>query len=99
MALAGGVNVVLSQTVMRFLADAGMLSLSGQCWTFDASADSYVRGEGCGMVVLKRLSDAEADGDRIWGVVRGSAVNQNGAGSGAHATQRPRPGARHGWKH
>ena len=82
MALAGGVNVVLSQTVMRFLADAGMLSLSGQCWTFDASADGYVRGEGCGMVVLKRLSDAEADGDRIWGVVRGSAVNQNGAGLG-----------------
>ncbi len=82
MALAGGVNAALSQSVMRFLADAGMLSLSGQCWTFDASADGYVRGEGCGMVILKRLSDAEADGDRIWGVVRGSAVNQNGAGLG-----------------
>ena len=82
MALAGGVNAALSQSVMRFLADAGMLSLSGQCRTFDASADGYVRGEGCGMVILKRLSDAVADGDRIWGVVRGSAVNQNGAGLG-----------------
>ena len=82
MALAGGVNAALSQSVMRFLADAGMLSLSGQCRTFDAAADGYVRGEGCGMVVLKRLSDAVADGDRIWGVVRGSAVNQNGAGLG-----------------
>ncbi len=82
MALAGGVNAVLSQSVMRFLADAGMLSLSGQCWTFDAAADGYVRGEGCGLVVLKRLSEAEADGDRIWAVIRGTAVNQNGAGLG-----------------
>ena len=82
MALAGGVNAALSQSVLQFLADAGMLSLSGQCRTFDAAADGYVRGEGCGMVILKRLSDAEADGDRIWGVVRGSAVNQNGAGLG-----------------
>ena len=82
MALAGGVNAVLSTSVMRFLADAGMLSRSGQCWAFDAAADGYVRGEGCGVVVLKRLSDAEADGDRIWGVIRGSAVNQNGVGLG-----------------
>ncbi len=80
LALAGGANAVLSQSIMGFLADAGMLSLSGQCWTFDAAADGYVRGEGCAMVILKRLSDAEADGDRIWGVIRGSAVNQNGAG-------------------
>ena len=82
LALAGGVNVVLSQAVLRFLADAGMLSPSGQCWTFDEAADGYVRGEGCGMIILKRLSEAEADGDRIWGVVRGTAVNQNGAGLG-----------------
>ena len=82
LALAGGVNAILSQTVMRFLADAGMLSPSGQCWTFDERADGYVRGEGCGIVILKRLSDAEADGDRIWGVIRGSAVTQNGAGLG-----------------
>ena len=82
LALAGEVNAVLSQAVMRFFADAGLLSMSGQCWTFDASADGYVRGEGCGMVILKRLSDAEANCDRIWGVIRGSAVNQNGAGLG-----------------
>ena len=79
LALAGGVHVILSPPVMRFMREYGMLSRTGQCRTFDASADGFVRGEGCGMVVLKRLRDAEADGDRIWGVVRGSAVNQNGA--------------------
>ena len=79
LALAGGVHVILSPPVMRFMKEYGMLSRTGQCRTFDAAADGFVRGEGCGMVVLKRLRDAEADGDRIWGVVRGSAVNQNGA--------------------
>ena len=82
LALAGGVHVVLSEAVNRFMAEVGMLSASGQCSPFDASADGYVRGEGCGMIVLKRLSDAEADGDRIWGVIKGSAVNQNGASAG-----------------
>ena len=82
LALAGGVNVVLSPPISRFMMDIGMLSPTGQCSPFDASADGYVRGEGCGMVVLKRLSDAEADGDRIWAVIRGSAVNQNGASAG-----------------
>ncbi len=82
MALAGGVNAVLSPSVIRFLVGAGMLSRSGRCSAFDAAADGYVRGEGCGILVLKRLGDAERDGDRIWGVVRGSAVNQNGAGLG-----------------
>ncbi|MDE0139315.1 MAG: beta-ketoacyl synthase N-terminal-like domain-containing protein, partial [bacterium] len=82
MALAGGVNVVLSPPISRFMMDVGMLSPTGRCSPFDASADGYVRGEGCGMVVLKRLSDAEADGDRIWAVIRGSAVNQNGASAG-----------------
>ena len=82
LALAGGVNAVLAPAVMKFLREAGMLSPSGQCWAFDAAADGYVRGEGCGMVILKRLSAAEADGDRIWGVIRGSAVNQNGASLG-----------------
>ncbi len=82
LALAGGVNVVLSPSVSRFMMDVGMLSPTGRCTPFDASADGYVRGEGCGMVVLKRLSDAEADGDRIWAVIRGSAINQNGAGAG-----------------
>ena len=78
MALAGGVNVTLSIGVSEFLGGMGMLSQSGQCNAFDAAADGFVRGEGCGMVALKRLSDAEADGDRIWGVVLGTAVNQNG---------------------
>ncbi len=82
LALAGGVQVVLSRGVSRFMMDAGMLSPSGQCRPFDASADGYVRGEGCGIVVLKRLSEAEAAGDRIWGVIKGSAVNQNGASAG-----------------
>ncbi len=82
MALAGGVNVVLSPMVSRFMMDVGMLSPTGHCSPFDASADGYVRGEGCGVVVLKRLSEAEADGDRIWAVIRGSAVNQNGASAG-----------------
>ena len=77
--LAGGVHAVLSPPITRFMAEFGMLSVSGRCRTFDAEADGFVRGEGCGMVVLKRLSDAKADGDRIWGVIRGSAVNQNGA--------------------
>ncbi len=82
LALAGGVNAILSPSVSRFMMEAGMLSPTGRCHPFDASADGYVRGEGCGVVVLKRLSEAEADGDRIWAVIRGSAVNQNGASAG-----------------
>ncbi len=79
LALAGGVHVVLSESVTEFMTEAGMLSRAGRSRPFDSAADGYVRGEGCGVVVLKRLSDAERDGDRIWGVIRGSAVNQNGA--------------------
>ena len=82
LALVGGVNAVLSSGLSREMAELGMLSRQGRCKTFDASADGFVRGEGCGMVVLKRLGDAEADGDRIWAVVRGAAVNQNGASAG-----------------
>ena len=82
MALVGGTHAVLSPDLTREMADLGMLSREGQCRPFDASADGFTRGEGCGMVVLKRLSEAEADGDRIWGVIRGSAVNQNGASAG-----------------
>ena len=82
LALAGGVNAILSSRGTRLFTDAGMLAADGRCKTFDASADGYVRGEGCGMVVLKRLSDAEASGDRVLGVLLGSAVNQDGASAG-----------------
>ena len=81
-ALAGGVNAVLLGGVNAALEAAGMLSPDGRCRTFDAAADGYVRGEGCGIVVLKRLADAVAAGDRILGVLLGSAVNQDGASAG-----------------
>ena len=82
LALAGGVNVHLSGRHLDLRAKAGMLSPTGQCRTFDATADGFVSGEGCGLVILKRLSDAEADGDRIWAVIRGASVNQDGASQG-----------------
>lgn len=82
LALAAGVNVLLSpQTTMTF-SRAKMMAPDGRCKTFDAAANGYVRGEGCGMVVLKRLSDAVRDGDTILAVVRGSAVNQDGPSGG-----------------
>ena len=82
LALAGGVNAILINEGTELPRSAGMLAPDGRCKTFDAAADGYVRGEGCGMVVLKRLSDAERDGDRIRGVIVGSAVNQDGASAG-----------------
>ncbi|KQH77426.1 polyketide synthase [Mycobacterium gordonae] len=82
LALAGGVNVLLSPASLIATSRAKMLSPDGRCKTFDAAADGYVRSEGCGVLVLKRLSDAERDGDRIRAVIRGSAVNQDGASSG-----------------
>ncbi|MDH6195952.1 acyl transferase domain-containing protein/acyl carrier protein [Mycobacterium frederiksbergense] len=82
MALAGGVNVLLSPVTIIAASRARMLSPVGRCKTFDASADGYVRSEGCGVLVLKRLSDAERDGDRVCAVIRGSGVNQDGASSG-----------------
>ena len=81
-ALAAGVNLMLSPENSIACSRWGMLSPDGQCKTFDAGADGYVRSEGCGVVVLKRLSDAARDGDRVLAVVRGSAVNQDGASSG-----------------
>ncbi|MGH9279167.1 MAG: polyketide synthase, partial [Acidimicrobiales bacterium] len=82
MALAGGVSLMLLPETTVALCKARMLAADGRCKTFDAGADGYVRGEGCGMVVLKRLSDARAGGDEVLAVVRGSAVNQDGRSSG-----------------
>ena len=84
-ALAGGVNVILSPKGTAYLSRLQALSRAGRCRTFDASADGYVRSEGCGMIVLKRLSDAVDDGDRIWAVLRGSAVNHDGTSNGLTA--------------
>ena len=82
LALVGGVSALLSPPTTEAFASAGMLSPTGRCWTFDEAADGFVRGEGCGVVVLKRLREAEICGDRIWAVIRGSAVNQDGASEG-----------------
>ncbi|MBO0881782.1 MAG: type I polyketide synthase, partial [Mycobacterium sp.] len=81
-ALAAGVNLILSPENSIACSRWGMLAPDGRCKTFDAAADGYVRSEGCGVVVLKRLSDAVRGGDRVWALVRGSAVNQDGASSG-----------------
>ncbi|MFB9547707.1 beta-ketoacyl synthase N-terminal-like domain-containing protein, partial [Micromonospora sagamiensis] len=82
LALAGGVNLMIIPESHIFLSRARALSPDGRCKTFDASADGYGRGEGCGVVVLKRLSDAQRDGDRVLAVIRGSAVNHDGPSSG-----------------
>jgi acyl transferase domain-containing protein len=82
LALAGGVNALLSPYGFVLVAKAGALSPDGRCKTFDASADGYARGEGCGVVVLKRLSDATADGDDIRGLISATAVNHDGRSSG-----------------
>ncbi|MEB3068448.1 type I polyketide synthase [[Mycobacterium] vasticus] len=81
-ALAAGVNLMLTPQNSIATSRWGMLAPDGQCKTFDAGADGYVRGEGAGVVVLKRLSDAQRDGDRVLAVVSGSAVNQDGPSSG-----------------
>ncbi|WP_416904852.1 type I polyketide synthase [Micromonospora echinospora] len=82
LALAAGVHLVLTPEGTIYLSRTKALSPDGRCKTFDAAADGYGRGEGCGVVVLKRLSDAQRDGDRVLAVVRGSAVNHDGPSSG-----------------
>ncbi|GHG75393.1 beta-ketoacyl synthase N-terminal-like domain-containing protein [Comamonas sp. JC664] len=77
LALAGGVELMLSPDSSIMLSQAGVFSERGQCRTLDAQADGYVRGEGAGVVVLKRLSKVDPS-DRVYGVIRGSAVNHNG---------------------
>ncbi|MER6615751.1 type I polyketide synthase [Streptomyces xantholiticus] len=84
-ALAGGVTLVLASRTTRSFVRMGMLSPTGRCRAFDAAADGFVRGEGCAVVVLKRLHDAVRDGDRVLAVVRGSAVNQDGRSDGLAA--------------
>ena len=89
LALAAGVNLILSPEVNINLSKSRMLAPDGHCKTFDASADGYVRGEGCGVVALKTLSAAQADGNRILAVIRGSAVNQDGRSGGLTAPNGP----------
>uniref|UniRef100_UPI00356692A6 type I polyketide synthase n=1 Tax=Amycolatopsis kentuckyensis TaxID=218823 RepID=UPI00356692A6 len=81
-ALAGGVNLIFAPDNAVTTARFGGLSPDGQCFTFDARANGFVRGEGGGLVVLKTLSRAQADGDEILCVIRGTAVNNDGAGDG-----------------
>jgi acyl transferase domain-containing protein/acyl-CoA synthetase (AMP-forming)/AMP-acid ligase II/SAM-dependent methyltransferase/acyl carrier protein len=85
LAVAAGVNLILAPELTESLARAGMLSPSGRCQAFAAAADGYVRGEGCGAVVLKQLSAAVRDGDPILAVLEASAVNQDGQSNGITA--------------
>ncbi|MCY9087828.1 non-ribosomal peptide synthetase [Bacillus inaquosorum] len=78
MAIAGGVNTILTEEAHISYSKAGMLSKDGRCKTFSADANGYVRGEGVGMVMLKKLADAERDGNHIYGVIRGTAENHGG---------------------
>src|SRR3984885_9649309 len=84
-ALAGGVSLMLAPDSTIMFSRSGLLAKNGRCKTFDAAAEGYARGEGCGMVLLKRLSDALAVGDRVMAVIRGSAVNQDGRSGGITA--------------
>ncbi len=84
-ALAGGVQLTLSPFTAIALSKWSALSPTGRCNSFDANADGFVRGEGCGVVVLKRLADAVRDQDRVLAVVRGSATNQDGRSNGMTA--------------
>ena len=88
MALAGGVNVCLTPKRNFAFDHAGMLAADGRCKTFDQSADGYVRGEGVGMVLLKPLAAAQADGDFIYATIRGSAINHGGS---ANSLTAPNP--------
>ena len=89
MALAGGANLLLGPELFVALSHSRMLAPDGRCKTFSAAADGFSRGEGCGVVVLKKLADAEADGDRVLAVIRGTAVNQDGPSSALTAPNGP----------
>ncbi|MCB1630177.1 MAG: acyltransferase domain-containing protein [Sinobacteraceae bacterium] len=88
-ALAGGVSLILTPEMNVSFSKAGMMATDGRCKTFDAAADGYVRGEGGAMIVLRRLDEALADGDRVLALVRGSAINQDGRSNGLTAPNGP----------
>ena len=85
LALAAGVNLMLEEGVTNILSDAGMLAKDGRCKVFDKNADGYVRGEGAGIVILKRYQDAIRDHDHIHSIIVGSACNQDGTSNGITA--------------
>ncbi|MEU6672646.1 beta-ketoacyl synthase N-terminal-like domain-containing protein [Streptomyces sp. NPDC046925] len=87
-ALAGGVNVALTPALSIFYTQAGLSAPDGRCKPFSADADGIGRGEGVGVVVLRRLADAVADGQRVYAVIRGTAVNQDGRSNGITAPNR-----------
>ena len=87
--IVGGVNLILTPELNIVFSQAKMMSPDGRCKTFDADANGYVRGEGCGVVILKRLSDAIKDGDDIKAVIKGSAINQDGTSNGITAPNGP----------
>lgn len=89
LALAGGVNLLLSPELTIAFSQSQMMAPDGRCKTFDATANGYVRGEGCGIVVLKRLSDALRDSDTIVALIKGSAINQDGLSNGLTAPNGP----------
>ncbi len=89
LALAGGANLILSPDTTIALSRAKMMAGDGRCKAFAADADGFVRSEGCGLIALKRLSDAVADGDRILATLVGSAVNQDGRSNGLTAPNGP----------
>ncbi|MTD72405.1 type I polyketide synthase [Flavobacterium sp. LC2016-13] len=82
LAIAGGVNLMLEPNAHIIFSKMGALSPEGECRSFDANANGFVRSEGCGVVLLKRLKDAERDGDNILAVIKGSALNQDGKSNG-----------------
>jgi malonyl CoA-acyl carrier protein transacylase len=85
----GGVNAILSPEATVYFSQARLMAADGRCKTFDDTADGYVRGEGCGVIILKRLSDAIKDGDNIHAIIRGTAVNQDGLTNGITAPNGP----------
>ena len=89
LALAGGVNLILTPEMNINFSKARMMAADGRCKTFDAAADGYVRGEGCALIVLRRLTEALADGDLVLAVIKGSAINQDGRSGGLTAPNGP----------